>query len=436
MSDNAPAFRPRTSPVRRVFAARPDADAPPRRRRFSFGTFASLRHRDYRLLWIGILFTSGGLWMEMVALNWLVYDLTNSAVDLGILNGMRALPALIIGPFGGVAADRYDRKRLLLWTQAILLVLYAALGGIILLDLIEVWHLMVFALVTGLVWTFNQPVRQAVLPSLVPKEDMANAAALQSTAFNATRVLGPAVGGVLMGWVGAGGAMLAVAGTWVAVQVATALLRVPPTPPRTSQASGVWQDLLEGFRYIARTPDVRGLILIALVPFILIMPYMTLLTIFVKDIFHMDATGLGVLMSVSGVGALAATLGVASLGNYRGKGKLLIGSGFMMAVTLMGFAFAPWLPLSYLMLVLVTGASMAYLALTNTLLFLIVPNEFRGRVMSVYMLDRGLMPLGSLLAGGLAALWSAPVALGLMGAVGLAFTAAVAILFPSVRRLE
>lgn len=400
------------------------------------GTFASLRHRDYRLLWIGVLFTSGGLWMEAVALNWVVYAMTGSAVDLGILNALRALPALVFGPFGGVAADRMNRKQLLVWTQWVLLVLYLVLGTALVLDLVALWHLMAFSFATGLIWTFNQPVRQAILPDLVPREDMTNAVALQGAAFNSTRVLGPAVGGLLMGWVGAGGAILAVGLTFVGVQVATYLMRLPPVPARTGDASGVWQDMFEGFRYIAQSPDVRGLILMALVPFLTIMPYMTLLTIFAKDIFHMDAAGLGVLMSVSGVGALVATLGVASLGDYRGKGMLLIWGSVVMCITLFGFAFSPWLSLSYLTLTVVSGASMAYLALTNTLLFAIIPTEFRGRVMSVYMLDRGFMPLGSMVAGGLTALWGAPMALGLMATLGLAFTAAAYVMFPNVRRLD
>jgi MFS family permease len=211
---------------------------------------------------------------------------------------------------------------------------------------------------------------------------------------------------------------------------------VPPTPARAGSRTSVRQDLAEGLRYIGRNPAVRGLIVLALLPFVLIMPYMTLLTVFARDIFHMDAAGLGLLMSVSGVGALAATLGIASLGGYRGKGRLLLATSIAMSVTLIGFAFSPWLPLSYLMLTLVSGASMAYMALSNTMLNMIVPNEFRGRVMSVYMLDRGLMPLGSLAAGLMAALWGAPVALGVMGALGLLGTVLFFGLFPSVRRLE
>jgi MFS family permease len=399
-------------------------------------TFDALRHRDYRLMWIGMLFTSGGMWMETVALNWLVYDMTGSAVQLGILNGLRAVPSLLTGLFGGVAADRMDRKRLMMSTQVLLLLLYLALGLIIVAGLIEVWHLMAFTLATGVVWTFNQPVRQAVLPSLVPQRDLLAAVALQSAAFNVTRVLGPAVGGLLIAWVGAGGAILAEAAAWIAVLIATAMMVVPPKPERSGAQQSVWQDLMDGFRYIGRTRDVLGLIVGAMLPFILIMPYMTMLTIFARDIFNMDAAGLGVLMSVSGIGALAATLGVASLGSFRGKGRLLMWCGYAMCAVLVAFALSPWLALSYLTLILLSGASMAYMALSNTMISLIVPNEFRGRVMSVYMLDRGLMPLGSLGAGLMAAAWGAPAALAVMGATGFVFTAILFAHFANVRRLD
>lgn len=411
-------------------------DAPPVKSGFRISTFDALRYRDYRLLWVGILFTSAGMWMEQVALNWIVYSMTGSAVDLGILNGMRALPSLITGPFGGVAADRMDRKQLMLWTGWALVALYVMLAALIFSGGLELWHLMAFSLATGVAWTFNQPVRQALIPSLVPKEAMMNAVALQSAAFNMTRIIGPALGGLLMGTLGAGGTFVAVTLSFLGVQVATWMMQAPAHEPRGGSSKDVWRDLMEGFRYIGRTPDVRGLIIMALVPFVLVMPFMTLLTIFAKDIFMLDATGFGFLMSVSGIGALSATLGVASLGNFRGKGGILTWSSVAMGVSLIAFAFSPFMSLSYAMLIVVSGASMAYLALTNTMLNMIVPNEFRGRVMSVYMLDRGLMPLGSMLAGGMAGMWGAPVALGVMGAGALIFAAFAYVSFPNVRNLE
>jgi predicted MFS family arabinose efflux permease len=417
-------------------AGAPTAAVAPPRQRLRLGTFDSLRYRNYRFHWIGVLGTSGGLWMEQIALNWLVYDLTGSAVVLSILNGLRVLPALFASPLGGVAADRINRKALMLGTQWTLLVFYLALAALIATGLLQVWHLMIFSLGTGIAWSFNQPVRQAILPGLVPRELMANAAALQTAGHNMTRMVGPAAGGFIMGTIGAAGAILAEALTSVVVLVATYLLRLPPNPPRGKDAPGPVQDLLEGFRFIRRAPDVGGLIVMALVPFIFVFPYMTLLTIFAKDIFHFDAAGLGMMMSVSGIGAVLATLAVASLGGYRGKGKLLVWLNAAMSLTLIGFALSSWLPLALLMLALVSGASMAYTSLTNTLILLIVPNTYRGRVMSVYMLDRGVMPLGGMVAGALAALWGAPAALALLGAAALLFTVVAYFAFPTLRRLE
>ncbi|MCX6022948.1 MAG: MFS transporter [Chloroflexi bacterium] len=230
---------------------------------FRLRTFDALHFRDYRFLWIGILFTSSGMWMEQVALNWIVYGMTGSAVDLAILNGMRALPSLITGPFGGVAADRMDRKKLMLTTGWALVALYVMLAALIFSGSLELWHLMAFSLATGMAWTFNQPVRQALIPSLVPPEAMMNAVALQSTAFNVTRILGPALGGLLMGTLGAGGTIVAVTISFLGVQVFTSMMKVPAHEPRGGSAKDVWRDLIEGFRYIGRTPDVRGLIIMA-----------------------------------------------------------------------------------------------------------------------------------------------------------------------------
>jgi MFS family permease len=248
----------------------PAAAAPARGR---LHTFVSLRHRNYRRLFVGVLFTSGGLWMEQIALNWLVYDLTGSAVYLSLLNAARVVPSLFASPIGGLAADRVSRKDLMLWTQWTLLTLYVGLGSLIVLGRLQVWHLLAFSLLSGIAWSFNQPVRQAVMPSLVPPEEMANAAALQTAGHHSTRVLGPAAVGFLIGAVGAAGAIFAEAATSVVVLVATYAMRVPPHPPRVGKRPGLTHDLAEGFRYIARTPDVRSLIVLGLVPFVLVFPY-------------------------------------------------------------------------------------------------------------------------------------------------------------------
>ena len=177
-------------------------------RRFRLGTFSSLRHLNFRYLWFGTLFMSGGQWIQQVTLGWLLYDLTGSSVLLGLLNGLRALPFLIASPIAGVAADRMDRKQLILVTQYVLIMTTLAMGLLVASGVLEVWHLFVFTLVTGVIWAFVDPVRQTLVPALVPRKDLMNAVALNSAAFNLTKVIGPSLGGVLILFSGAAGKFL------------------------------------------------------------------------------------------------------------------------------------------------------------------------------------------------------------------------------------
>ena len=173
------------------------------RQRFRFQTFSSLRHTDFRYLCSGTFMMSAGQWIQQVTLGWLVYDLTGNSMLLGSLNGLRALPFLVTGPMAGVAADRMDRKRLLLRTQWVLIVTAVLMGALVASGLLQVWHVFVFTLITGIAWTFTEPVRQSMIPSLVPKEDLANAIALNSGGFNLMKIIGPALGGLMIALFGA-----------------------------------------------------------------------------------------------------------------------------------------------------------------------------------------------------------------------------------------
>ena len=175
------------------------------RQRVRFQTFSSLRHTDFRYLCSGTFMMSAGQWIQQVTLGWLVYDLTGNSMLLGSLNGLRALPFLVTGPMAGVAADRMDRKRLLLHTQWVLIVTAVLMGALVSSGLLHVWHVFVFTLITGIAWTFTEPVRQSMIPSLVPKEDLANAIALNSGGFNLMKIIGPALGGLMIALFGAGG---------------------------------------------------------------------------------------------------------------------------------------------------------------------------------------------------------------------------------------
>ena len=398
-------------------------------------TFSSLRHRDYRLLWFSTLFSSTGQWMENIALSWLVWQLTGSPLLLGAVNGVRALP-FFLSPLAGVAADRVDRKKLMLVTQVAVVVLSFSMAALVFFDVVEVWHVFVFTLLLGFSWTFNQPVRQAILPGLVPREELMNAVALQSTAFNITRLIGPMVAGILIALVGVEGAFAAKGFAYIGVTALILMMRVPPASGRAREAS-VRQNLVEGLRYVARNPTVLSLIAIAMIPVLFVMPYvMSLMPIFADEVYGIGPEGLGLLMSTLGVGALAGTLTVASLGNFRHRGLLLLGSGVAMGLMLTLFGLSKWLPLTLVVLVGLGFPQMAFMSLNMTLLQMSISDEIRGRVMSVYMLDRALVPLGSLLAGAVANYWGAPTAVVVGGSIATAAAAAAFVFLPRIRNWQ
>ena len=404
--------------------------------RLGLQTFSSLRHPDYRYLWTGTLMMGAGQWIQQVTLGWLLYDLTGSSVLLGALNGLRALPFLVTGPMAGVAADRMDRRRLMLRTQYVLIGTALLMGGLVASGLLEVWHIFVFTLITGVSWSFSEPVRQSLIPSVVPKKDLVNAIALNSGGFNLMKVIGPALGGVLIALFGAAGNFFVQGMAYVGVLAMIYLLHVPPTPEQARRSSA-FANLKEGFRYVWSTPAVLALMTLAYVPRIFAVPYQTLMPIFQKDVLGVGPEGLGMLMAAPGVGAVLAVLVLASAASrFRRQGLLLVGSIIVLGVFLILFSRATSFSVALALLVVVGACQMIFLASTNTMLMLIVPDELRGRVMSLYMLDRGLMPAGALFAGVTAHFIGAPSTVTAMGTILILLTLVVAWRVPAIRALE
>lgn len=402
---------------------------------FRLSTFASLRHRDYRYLWIGVLFSGCGQWIQQVTLSWMVYDMTGDAIQLGAINGMRSIPFLIAGPLAGVAADRWDRKTIMAASQGLLLISALAMALLIMAGLIEVWHLYAFTLATGIAWSFNMPVRQALVPALVPKEDLLNAVALNSAAFNLTRIVGPSLGGLLIAWFGVANNFILQAVVYAGVVAMIMMMHVPALI-RGGMKKSVRGDLAEGLRYVWTDSAVLTLMVLALIPMVFSMPYVSLMPMFARDVLNSGPEGLGLLMAAPGIGALAATFTLASLNNFRRKGLLLISAVTMLGVFLVLFSQSSWMPLSLLLLAVVGACQISFMATNNTLLQLLVPDELRGRVMSIYMLDQGLMPLGSMLAGVLAAGMGAPAAVTIMGAIVVVLATGAFVKVPAIRRME
>ena len=401
-----------------------------------FHTFSSLRHLDYRYLWSGTLMMSAGQWVQQVTLGWLLYDLTGNSMLLGALNGLRAVPFLVTGPMAGVAADRMDRRKLLLRTQWILIITAVAMGTLVASPYLHVWHIFTFTLITGIAWSFTEPVRQSMIPSVVPKEDLVNAIALNSGGFNLMKVIGPALGGAMIVLFGGAGNFFVQSVAYSGVLVMIYLMHIPNTPSEARRASAV-ANLKEGFAYIWSTPAVLALLTLAYVPRIFAVPYQTLMPVFQKDVLQVGPDGLGMLMAAPGVGALIAVLTLASLANrLKRQGLFLVGSIVVLGFFLIVFSQVRVFPLALATLVIAGAFQMFFLASTATILQLLVPDELRGRVMSLYMLDRGFMPVGALFAGTTAHFIGAPFTVAVMGGIVIVLALFVAWRVPAIRTLE
>ena len=402
----------------------------------SRSTFSSLRNLDFRYLWAGTCFLSGGLWIQQVTVGWATYEMTRSSILLGAINGLRFVPFLIFSPLAGVAADRTDRRRLMITTQWFILATALGMGLVVSLELLEVWHLFAFTLVTGVVWSFSEPVRQALIPDVVPREELMNAVALNSAAFNFTKIIGPSVGGVLIVLFGLAGNFYIQSATYLFVMWMIYRMKVPERV-REASASSVLSNLREGIRYVWSDPLTFAVMATAMVPRLFAMPYQALLPIFQKDVLQVGPDGLGLMMAAPGLGAMLAMLSIAHFASRVNRPGLLMIAGLVMqGAFLILFAFMRTLPMALLMLVVVGSFQVMFMSVSNMVLHMTVPDRLRGRVMSIYMLDRGITPAGALLAGISAHFIGAPFTVVAMGAIVLVLAAVVVAFLPSLRKVR
>jgi MFS family permease len=392
----------------------------------TFGhAFRALRHRNYRLLFAGQSISQTGSWMQQLALSWLVYRLTGSAFFLGLVAFANQLPATLISPIAGVLADRWDRHRILVWTQALGMAQATVIAVLVIGGWVQVWHIVGLAAVLGMVMGLDIPARQALFVDLVDgdREDLANAIALNSSLFNATRLLGPTLAGFLIATLGEGPVFAINAASYVAVLGALAAMRLPP---RTAGEGGgpVLERLREGFAYAADFRPVRVLLLVLGALSLVGMPYVVLLPVFADAVLGGGPSTLGFLMSAAGLGALGGALWLAARRTVRGLSAVIGGSAAVFGAGLVAFSLSRTLLFS-LPLLVVSGAGMMVLAASiNTVLQTIVPARLRGRVMSLYaMAFMGMGTMGSLAGGWLATVIGAPLAVGL-GGLGCLVTAA------------
>lgn len=386
----------------------------------------ALRSRNYRLFIAGQSVSLVGTWMQQVAMSWLIYRLTGSAILLGVVGFASQIPTLFISPVAGVLADRWDRRRLLVITQTLAMFQAAFLALVVLTGIVQVWQIILLSLILGVVNAFDIPTRQSFVVEMVEhREDLGNAIALNSSMVNGARLIGPAIAGFLVASVGEGICFVLNAISYLAVIMALAAMRLRPAPPRQHARRHILHELYEGFRYAYEFGPIRSiLLLLALVSF-MGMPYSVLAPVFAKDILHGDAHTFGFLMTAAGSGALAGTLYLASRRSVLGLGRLIVMATILFSVGIATFAVSTHLILSLAALTLAGFGAMTLVSSCNTILQTILDEDKRGRVMSFFAMSFiGVAPFGSLGAGSMAGIIGPRDTL-LLGGIGCLVGAAV-----------
>jgi predicted MFS family arabinose efflux permease len=376
--------------------------------------FKAFQYRDFRLMWIGACTSSIGTWMQIVAQGWLIYRLSHSSFLLGLDQFLGGLPIFLFTLIGGVVADRTERRKILLISQYIQMASAGILTILVQMGLTHVWPILCLSFVSGLAQAFGGPAYQALIPTLVDREDMPNAIALNSIQFNLAVTVGPALAGITLARLGEKWCFGLNALSFLAPIVSLLLISARFLPEKSAES--MKKSLMQGFRFIWQQGAMVGIVVLAFMMTFLSMPIRTYIPVFVKDIFHRGPETFGNLLSFMGVGSILGSLGVASLGNITKKGRFALSSLTILGAGISVFSLSKFLPLSYGVLVLVGASMMAVFATVTSLVQLIVTNDMRGRVMSVYNFAfRGGMPMGNLATSWLVPQFTAPVVLAVNG---------------------
>jgi MFS family permease len=384
----------------------------------------ALRHRDFRLFWTGNFLSNIGTWMQNIAQGWLVLQLTNSAFWLGMVGFAASFPILLFALVGGVIADHMNKRKLLMVTQSTMMVLAFIMAALTFTHHIDKYGIALLAFGTGIAMSLNTPSYQALMPQLVPREDLTNAIAINSAQFNLSRVLGPTIGGFAMAIVGVAGNFFLNGLSFLAVLVA--LARIKYVEPAIHQEGHLWQKMQQGFAYVIKHSAMSSLILMVAIGSFLAIPYLTFVPYFARDILGSDESGLGILMACSGAGAFLGAITIASISLLRWRGKFVVRASAGFYAAIIAFTFSRNFYLSGFFLMLAGYFMIISVATINSSLQHLAENQMRGRVMSIYSTAfLGLPPLGCLIAGSLARVISVPHViagmsiLALLGSIGV-----------------
>jgi MFS family permease len=401
----------------------------------SANAFASLRHRNFQLYFGGQLISMAGTWMQTIAQGWLVYQLTHSELALGIVGFAAAVPALIVSPWGGVVVDRVPKRMLLIATQTSAMLLAFILAGLAFAGVVQEWHIVLLAAGLGLVNAFDGPGRQAFVVEMVGREDLPNAIAMNSLMVNSARVIGPALGGILLAVVGTAWCFTINGISFLAVIAGLWMMKVAPHQPKPLIESQ-WKQLIGGIQYVSKKSDLGGLLLLSLIFSIFGISYATILPAFVQQELNQGAAAYGWITSAIGIGAVTGALLIANQHGLSWRGSWLAYAGIGFPIVLSAFAFISLLPIS---LILAFGLGIGFMVqftMINTLLQTRVDDELRGRVMALYTLTFfGFTPFGNLAIGALSQTIGLSYSILIFALISLALTLVVLRKIPQIKSL-
>jgi MFS family permease len=374
-------------------------------------------------------------WMDQVSRGWLIYELTDSTIQLGLVRGVQAIPILLLSPIAGSAADRYSRKTQILIAQVIDGAMFAALALLILSGQIQPWHVYVTAFGMAIVQTFQQPARAAMVSDVVPTQNLTNAIGLSSIIFNVARSTGPALAGLLIASFGTGGSYTAQAMFYVLATFWTLQLRAAERSSANAHDGSVdsisfGRSIVEGWKFSWQNETVRTALLITMFAALFIVPFTTLLPVFARDILDIGATGQGFLLTSMGVGALGSAVMIATFGDRMPRGLFMLGGVALYGLSVVAFAASPWFQLSMMLMLIVGFANVCSHALVQTVIQTYSPPEFRGRAIALFHMGQVVMTLGSMIIGSLAALCGTQWAVVFMGAAGALAMLAIHFVLP------
>jgi MFS family permease len=398
--------------------------------------FRALRHRNYALFFSGQMVSMVGTWMTSIAMSWLVYKLTGSALLLGVVGFSGQIPSFLLAPVAGVLIDRWNRRSVLITTQVLAMLQSGALAVLDLTGTIKVWHVIALALMQGFINAFDMPARQAFVVEMVTdRNDLPNAIALNSTLFNGSRLIGPSIGGVVIAAVGEGWCFAIDSISYIAVIGSLVAMQIAPSVRSAASKTAIGEQLREGFSYVTGSAPIRSILLFVAVMSLFGFPYTVLMPIYANEILAGGPNLLGFLMTASGIGAVIGAVFLANRRSVVGLGRFIPIMGALFGAGLMVFSFSRVVWLSLPVMVAIGLGFMVQMAVCNTLIQTIVDEDKRGRVMSFYtMAFMGTAPFGSLLAGSLAEKIGAPNTLLIGGSICVAGAVVFQLALPRLRQ--